>query len=89
MRVEWTANPAKGPWQSVCGYIYNDGPLAHRDVQLAIEGRDASDRVLSGSNARVLGYISPYGRTYFCSTVPAGAARYSVSVLGAEPGSDR
>jgi hypothetical protein len=89
VRVEWTANPAKGRWQAVCGYIHNDGPLASRDVRLAIEGLDAADQVVSTSSAHVLGYISPFGRTYFCSTVPAGAARYSVKILSVEWGGDR
>jgi hypothetical protein len=37
----------------------------------------------------VLGYIAPQGRTYFCSTATAAAARYSVTILGAEWASDR
>ncbi len=89
LRVEWTAGPTTGKWQHLCGHIYNDAPLATREVQLLVEGRDTSDRVIDSRRAWVLGYISPWGRTYFCSTAAAGAARYSVTIVGAQWGSER
>jgi hypothetical protein len=88
-RVEWTADPARGRWQRVCGYIYNDTPDAPREVRLLVEGRDQAERVIDAQVVPVLGYITPWGRTYFCSTATAGAARYSVTVIGAEVTSDR
>jgi hypothetical protein len=84
LRIEWTAEPTRGQWQRVCGYIYNDTPVSPREIRLLVEGRDTSDRVMDSRVAHVLGYITPRGRTYFCSTAAAGAARYSVTLLGAQ-----
>lgn len=89
LRIEWTVDPARGQWRPVCGFIYNDTPVASREVRLLVEGRDTSDRVIDARIAAVLGYIAPRGRTYFCSTATAAAARYSVTILGAEWASDR
>lgn len=89
LRIEWTAEPARGQWRRVCGYIYNDSPVAPREIQLLVEGRDTSDRVMDSRVAHVLGYITSGGRTYFCSTASAGAVRYSVTLLGAQWESER
>jgi hypothetical protein len=89
LRIEWTVDSAGGRWRPVCGYIYNDTPVALREVRLLVEGRDTSDRVIDSRIAAVLGYIAPRGRTYFCSTATAAAARYSVAIVGADWGSDR
>ena len=89
LRIEWTAGPARGPWQQVCGYIYNDTPDAPREVRLLVEGRDRSERIIDSRIVPVLGYIAPWGRTYFCSTATAGAARYSVTIVGASVTGDR
>jgi hypothetical protein len=89
MRIEWTVDPARGPWQRVCGYIYNDTPAAPREVRLLVEGRDHSERVIESRIVPVIGYIAPWGRTYFCSTAAAGAARYSVTIVGAQVIGDR
>jgi hypothetical protein len=89
LRIEWTIDPPRGQSQWVCGYIYNDTPVTPREVSLLVEGRDASDRVITSRTVSVFGYITPHGRTYFCSTATAGAARYSVTILGAQWASDR
>ena len=89
LRIEWTAESPRGQWQRVCGYIHNDTSVAPREIRLLVEGRDASDRVIDSRVAHVLGYITPGGRTYFCSTASAGAARYSVSLLEAQWESER
>jgi hypothetical protein len=84
LRIEWTAAPLPGKWQPVCGYLYNDTPVVPREVRLLVEARDSSGQVVDSRVAHVLGYIAPWGRTYFCSAVAAGASRYSVTVLGAQ-----
>jgi hypothetical protein len=89
LRIDWSVEPARGTWQTVCGYIYNDTPVAPREVRLLVEGRDTSDRIIDSRLTYVLGYIAPWGRTYFCSTAAAGAARYSVTVLGVQWAGDR
>jgi hypothetical protein len=89
LRIEWTADPARGPWQPVCGYIYNDTPDAPREIRLRVEGRDLSERVIESRTVTVLGYVAPWGRTYFCSNATAGAARYSVTLVGVRVTSDR
>ncbi len=86
LRVEWTAGPTDGKWQHLCGHLYNGTPRATREVHLLVEGRDTSDRVIDSRRASVNGYISPWGRTYFCSTAAAGAARYSVTIVGVQWG---
>ena len=56
LRIEWTVDPARGPWQTVCGYIYNDTPAAPREVRLLVEGRDhlrADHRFSDRARARV------------------------------------
>jgi hypothetical protein len=88
-RIEWTADPARGPWQPVCGYIYNDTPDAPREIRLLVEGRDFSERGIESRTVTVLGYVAPWGRTYFCSNATAGAARYSVTLVGVRVTSDR
>jgi hypothetical protein len=89
VRIEWTVDPARGKWQPVCGYVYNDAPQATREVRLLVEGRDAADRVVDARRYSVLGYIPARGRSYFCSTAAAGAARYSVTVEGVQWGGER
>jgi hypothetical protein len=89
LRVEWTADRPRGSWQPVCGYIYNDTPDAPREVQLLVEGRDSSERIVESRIVPVVGYIAPWGRTYFCSNAAAGAARYSVTIVGTRVGGDR
>jgi hypothetical protein len=89
MRIEWSVDPARGKWQPVCGYIYNDTPAAPREVRLLVEGRDQSERIIDSRIVPVVGYIAPWGRTYFCSTAAAGAARYSVTIVGAQVTGDR
>jgi hypothetical protein len=80
-RIDWETGPTDGKWQHVCGHLYNDTPSATREVRLLVEGRDASGRVIDSRRASVNGYISPWGRTYFCSTAVAGAARYSITIV--------
>jgi hypothetical protein len=89
LRLEWTVDAARGSWQPVCGYIYNDTPAAPREVRLLAEGRDHAERIIDSRIVPVLGYIVPWGRTYFCSTATAGAARYSVTIVGAQMTGDR
>ena len=87
-RIEWTAEPG-GKWQHVCGYLYNDTPGVPREGRLLVEARDSSGQIVDSRVAYVLGYVAPRGRTYFCSVAIAGAARYSVTVLGGEWTADR
>jgi hypothetical protein len=89
LRVDWTAYPTSGPWRPVCGNLYNDTPVATREVELLVEGRDALDRVIDSRQSWVLGYVSPRGRTSFCAMAAAGAVRYSVSIVAVKWGSDR
>jgi hypothetical protein len=89
LRIEWTVDLARGPWQRLCGYIYNDTPAAPREVRLLVEVRDRSERIIDSRIVPVVGYIAPWGRTYFCSTAAAGAARYSVTIVGARVAGDR
>ena len=90
LRIEWTVDSARGrPWQPVCGYIYNDTPAAPREVRVLVEGRDHAERIVDSRIVPVLGYIAPWGRTYFCSAAAAGAARYSVTIVGASVTGDR
>jgi hypothetical protein len=84
-----TTEPLVGAWQPLCGYLYNDTPVVARDVRLLVEARDSSGHLVASQVAHVFGYIAPWGRTYFCSAAAAGAARYSVTVLGAQWTSDR
>jgi hypothetical protein len=83
LRAEWTVDPTRGQWRAVCGYIYNDTPVAPREVRLLVEARDTAERIIDSRIVPVLGYIAPGGRTYFCSTAGAGFARYSVTTLEA------
>jgi hypothetical protein len=89
LRVDWTAHPTSGQWWPVCGYLYNDTSVATREVELLVEGRDALDRVIDSRSTRVLGYVLPRSRTSFCAMAAAGAARYSVTIVAVQWGSDR
>jgi hypothetical protein len=81
LRIEWSVDPAGGQWRALCGYIYNDTPVAPREVRLLVEEWDTSERLIGSRIVPVLGYIAPGGRTYFCSTATAAAARYSITIV--------
>jgi hypothetical protein len=89
LRIEWSVEPLPGKWQHVCGYLYNDTPGVPREVRLLVEARDSSGQVVDSRMVHVLGYIAPWGRTYFCAAALSGAARYSVTVLGVQWTADR
>ena len=89
LRIEWSADPVRGKWRTLCGYIYNDTPVTPREVRLLVEGRNASEQVIDSRIVPVLGYIAPGARTYFCATATAEAARYSITILDAPTTGDR
>lgn len=76
--LEWEAAERRGR-PVVRGYIRNEFPLPATDVQLRIEGLDATGRVV----ATTIGYLPrtvTNDRQYFEVRVPAPAASYRVTV---------
>ncbi len=79
-RVEWQQGTGKrGP--IVSGYVHNKYGNAAADVQLLVEGLDASGNVVSTTRVRVLGIVPPLGSAFFETPVPGGAASYRVTVV--------
>lgn len=77
--ILWAATPQSGD-VLIEGYITNTWGFAIRDVQVLVNGYDASGRQTGQLIAWGPGAIQPGDRVYFDVTVPAGSATYDVSM---------
>ena len=85
-RVEASLGPVNGPWNTLCGYLYNNRLVAARNVWIQVTGLDATQSVISSRNHPIVGDIPASGRAYFCVSVAADAKGYKFAVLSADWG---
>ncbi len=83
-RLEWMVQGVSGPWQGVCGYIYNDRPVTARNVRVQIEGVDEGGRIASTRYGSIVGDVQALGRSYFCFPVAGDAPTYRIAVFSAD-----
>lgn len=86
LRPSWSDSAMADGWRAICGDVRNVRPVAARGVALRVEGRDGAGHVLSTRDRYVPAEVPAGSRAVFCVPMPAGAASYRVTVLGAEWG---
>jgi hypothetical protein len=83
LRIRWEADPPASGLQTVCGRVFNDGPVDARRVRVRVEGLDERGGVTRRRDGDV-GQVSSRGGGLFCLTTSAGAATYRVTIVGVE-----
>lgn len=84
LRILWESDPPVHGLQTVCGRVFNDGPVSARRVRVRVEGLDERGRVAGRRDGDVLGQISSRTSGLFCITMYAGATTYRVTIADAE-----
>jgi hypothetical protein len=84
LRIRWESDPPVHGLQTVCGRVFNDGPVDARRVRIRVEGLDERGGVTGRRDGDVLGQVWSRGIGLFCITMSAGAATYRVTIVGAE-----
>ena len=80
LRIEYQVEPSAAQ-PVVSGYVYNMHPGLPADrLQIAIDGLDASGKVIGSSSTWILGGVPVGNRAYFNAPV-VPAASYRVQVL--------
>lgn len=79
-RLEWQAEQTKKGQPAIRGFIYNEYGSWAGDVQLLVEGLDASGRAVSRTRGYVNGDVPARGRVSFEVILPVPAATYRVTV---------
>jgi len=80
VRIEYQVEPSAAQ-PVVSGYVYNLHPGLPADrMQLAIDGLDASGKVVGSSSTWIVGGVPVGNRAYFSASV-VPAASYRVQVL--------
>ncbi len=83
LRILWESSPPVSGLQTVCGRVFNDGPVDARRVRVRVEGLDERGGVTQrrdGDAGQV--WSKSIGR--FCLTMSAGAATYRVAIVGVD-----
>ena len=84
LRIRWEADPPVHGLQTVCGRVFNDGPMDARHVRVRVEGLDERGGVAGRREGDVLGQVSSRGIGLFCISLSAGAATYRVTIVRAD-----
>jgi len=84
LRMQWEVDPPAHGLQTVCGRVFNDGPVDARRVRVRVEGLDESGGVTGRRDGDVLGQVWSRGIGLFCLTTSAGAATYRVTIVSVE-----
>lgn len=84
LRIRWESDPPVHGLQTVCGRVFNDGPVDARRVRVRVEGLDERGGVTGRRDGDVLGEVSSMSIGRFCITMSAGAATYRVTIVGAD-----
>jgi len=83
LRIRWEADPPVSGLQTVCGRVFNDGPVDARRVRVRVEGMDERGGV-TGRRDGDVGQVWSRNIGRFCLTMSAGAATYQVTIVGVE-----
>lgn len=84
LRIRWESDPPVHGLQTVCGRVFNDGPVDARRVRVRVEGLDERGGVTGRRDGDVLGEVSSMSIGRFCISMSAGAATYRVTIVGAD-----
>jgi hypothetical protein len=84
LRIRWESDPPVHGLQTVCGRVFNDGPMDARHVRVRVEGLDERGGVTGRREGDVLGQVSSRGIGLFCISMSAGAATYRVTIVRAD-----
>jgi hypothetical protein len=83
LRIRWESDQPVSGLQTVCGRVFNDGPVDARRVRVRVEGLDERGGVAQRRDGDV-GQVWSRSIGRFCLTMSAGAATYRVTIVGAE-----
>jgi len=83
-RLEAEVERTNGPWNALCGHLYNNRHFAARNVRIQVTGFDASRAVLSTRDLYLVEGIPASGRASFCVPVAPAAKAYGFAVLTAD-----
>ena len=83
LRISWESDQPVSGLQTVCGRVFNDGPVDARNVRVRVEGLDERGGV-AGRRDGDVGQVWSRSIGRFCLTMSAGAATYRVTIVGAE-----
>ena len=83
LRINWEVDPPASGLQTVCGRVFNDGPVDARRVRVRVEGLDERGDVTRRRDGDV-GLVWSKGIGRFCLTTSAGAATFRVAIVGVE-----
>jgi hypothetical protein len=84
LRIRWEADPPAHGLQTVCGRVFNDGPVDARNVRVRVEGLDERGGVIGRRDGDVLGQISSRSIRLFCISMSAGSATHRVTIVGVD-----
>jgi hypothetical protein len=83
LRIVWEAGQPVSGLQTVCGRVFNDGPVDARRVRVRVEGLDERGGVTQRRDGDA-GQVWSRSIGRFCLTMSAGAATYRVTIVGAD-----
>ena len=83
LRIRWESDQPVSGLQTVCGRVFNDGPVDVRRVRVRVEGLDERGGVTQRRDGDV-GQVWSRSIGRFCLTMSAGAASYRVTIVGAD-----
>jgi hypothetical protein len=83
LRIQWEVDRPVSGLQTVCGRVFNDGPVDARRVRVRVEGLDERGSV-TGRRDGDVGQVWSRSIGRFCLTMTAGTATYRVTIVGAE-----
>jgi hypothetical protein len=84
LRIRWEVDQPAHGLQTVCGRVFNDGPVDARRVRVRVEGLDERGGVTGRRDGDVIGQVTSRGGGLFCLTTSAGATTYRVTIVGVE-----
>ena len=84
LRIQWEVDPPASGLQTVCGRVFNDGPVDARRVRVRVEGLDERGDVTRHRDGDVIGSVWSRGIGRFCLAQSAGAVTYRVTIVGVE-----
>jgi hypothetical protein len=86
LRPSWSTDAMDKGWQSVCGDVRNVGRVPARSVAIRVQGLDSAGQAVSARDRYINADVPVGSRSVFCVPMPAGAASYTVTILGADWG---
>jgi len=83
LRIQWEADQPVSGLQTVCGRVFNDGPVDARRVRVRVEALDERGGV-TGRRDGDAGQVWSRGIGRFCLTMSARAASYRATIVGVD-----